>query len=79
MVRLQMRWPTDIKNVVQVNDEDIPLDKEINMRLSRFCGLGGQQRVPLTLERFDDLTKNEKDKLFKNHIQVDIEYPKELK
>jgi hypothetical protein len=57
MVRSQTRWPTDIKIVVQVNDEDIPLDKEINMRLSRFCGLGGQQRVPLTLERFDDLTK----------------------
>jgi hypothetical protein len=35
--------------------------------------------VSLTLQRFDDLIKNEKDKLFKNSIQAYIEYPEELK
>jgi hypothetical protein len=35
--------------------------------------------VSLTLERFDDLTKNDKDKLFKNSIQTCIEYLEELK
>jgi hypothetical protein len=32
-----MRWPTDIKN-----DEGVPLDKEINMILSRVCGLAAR-------------------------------------
>jgi hypothetical protein len=54
-----MRWPTDVKNVGQVNHEGVPLDKEINTRLSRVCGLAVRQMVSLTLERFDDLTKNE--------------------
>jgi hypothetical protein len=35
--------------------------------------------VSLTLERFDELTKNEKDELFKNSIQAYIQYLKELK
>jgi hypothetical protein len=52
-----MRWPTDVKNVGQVNDEGVPLDDEINTRLSRVCGLAARQRVSLTLERFDDLKK----------------------
>jgi hypothetical protein len=74
-----MRWPTVVKNVGQVNDEGIPLDKEINMRLSRICGLAARQRVPLTLERFNDLIKNDMDGLFKNSIQAYVQYPKELK
>jgi hypothetical protein len=74
-----MKWATDVKNVGQVNDEGVPLDKEINTRLSRVCGLATQQRVSLTLQRFDDLTKNEKDKLFKNSIQPYVEYVEELK
>jgi hypothetical protein len=43
------------------------------------CGLAAQQRVSLTLERFDDLTKNEKDEPFKNSIQAYVEYLEELK
>jgi hypothetical protein len=49
------------------------------MRLSRACGLAARQRVSLTLERFDDLRKNDKNELFKNSIQAYVEYPKELK
>jgi hypothetical protein len=74
-----MRWPTNVKNVGQVNDEGVPLDKEINTRLSRVCGLASRQRVSLTLERFHDLIENEKDELFKNSIQACIEYSEELK
>jgi hypothetical protein len=76
---LQTKWPTDVKNVGQVKDEGVPLGKEINTRLSRICGLAARQRVSLTLERFDDLTENENDELFKNSIQAYIEYSKELK
>jgi hypothetical protein len=35
--------------------------------------------VSLTLQRFNELTKNEKDELFKNSIQVYIQYPEEPK
>jgi hypothetical protein len=77
--RSQMRWPTDVKNVGQVNDDGLPFDNEINTRLSRVCGLAARQRVSLTLERFDDLTKNDKDELFENSIQADVEYPEQLK
>jgi hypothetical protein len=35
--------------------------------------------VSLILQGFDDLTKNEKDELFKNSIQPYIQYPKEMK
>jgi hypothetical protein len=74
-----MRWPTDVKNVGQVNDDGLPFDNEINTRLSRVCCLAARQRVSLTLERFDDLTKNDKDELFENSIHVDVEYPEQLK
>jgi hypothetical protein len=37
------------------------------------------KRVSLTMERFDDLIKNDKDEVFKNSIQKYVEYPKELK
>jgi hypothetical protein len=73
------KWPTNIKHVGEVNENDLPLYKEINIRLSRVCGLGARQRVSLTLERFDDLTKNDKNKLFDNSIQAYIEYPEEMK
>jgi hypothetical protein len=74
-----MKWPTDVMNVVQVNDEDVPLEREVNTILSMVCGLAARQRVPLTLQGFDDLTKNEKDKLFENSIQAYIQYLEELK
>jgi FMN phosphatase YigB (HAD superfamily) len=51
----------------------------VNTRLSRVCGLAAQQRVSLVLQRFDDLTKNEKDELFKNSIQAYVQYLEELK
>jgi hypothetical protein len=35
--------------------------------------------VSLTLQGFDELTKNEKDELVKNFIQAYIQYPEELK
>jgi hypothetical protein len=44
-----MRWPTDVMNVGQVNEETVPLDKEVNTRLSNVCGLAARQRVSLTL------------------------------
>jgi phage terminase small subunit len=55
------------------------MDKEINRRLFKVCGLAAWQRVSLTLERFNDLTTNDKDKLFENYIQANIEYLEELK
>jgi hypothetical protein len=35
--------------------------------------------VSLTLETFDDLTKNDNNKVFENYIQAWVEYPEELK
>jgi hypothetical protein len=52
----------------QVNDEGVPLDNEVNMKLSKVYGLAARQRVSLTLQGFNDLIKNEKDELFKNSI-----------
>jgi hypothetical protein len=74
-----MSWPTGVMSVGEVNDEGLPLDTRMNMRLSRVCGLATQQRVSLTLQGFDELTKNEKDELFENSIQAYVQYPKELK
>jgi hypothetical protein len=34
-----MSWPIDVMSVGEVNDEGLPLDMEVNMRLSRVCGL----------------------------------------
>jgi hypothetical protein len=74
-----MLWLTDIMSVGEVNDEGLPLDTRVNTRLSRVYGLAARQRVSLTLQGFDVLTKNEKDKLFENSIQAYVQYPKELK
>jgi hypothetical protein len=74
-----MTWPTDVLSVGEVNDEGVPLDKIVNMRLSMVYGLAVRQRVSLILQGFDDLTKNEKDELFKNSIQAYVQYPEELK
>jgi hypothetical protein len=49
------------------------------MRLSRVCGLAARQRVPLTLEKFEDLAEDEKNDLFANSIQRYVVYPEELK
>jgi phage terminase small subunit len=49
------------------------------MRMSRACSLTAWQRVFQTLERFDDLTENDKTELFKNSIQAYVEYLEELK
>jgi hypothetical protein len=54
------------------------LDKEINTSLSRVCGLAAWQRVSLTLERFYDLSENDKDELFENTIQAYVEYAEQL-
>jgi hypothetical protein len=74
-----MKWLTNVMNVSQINDEGVPLDMEVNTRLSRVCGLAAQQRVLLTLQGFDELIKNEKDELFGNSIQAYIQYLEELK
>jgi hypothetical protein len=66
-------------SVGEVNDEGLPLDTRVNMRLSRVCDLATQQRVSLTLQGFDELTENEKDELFKNSIQAYIQSLEELK
>jgi hypothetical protein len=36
-------------SVGEANDEGIPLNMIVNMRLSRVCGLATQQRVSLTM------------------------------
>jgi hypothetical protein len=66
-------------SVGEVNDKGLPLDTRVNMRLSSVCGLATWQRVSLTLQGFDELTKNEKDELFKNFIQAYVQYLEELK
>jgi hypothetical protein len=66
-------------SVGEVNDKGLPLDMRVNMRLSSVCGLATWQRVSLTLQGFDELTKNEKDELFKNFIQAYVQYLEELK
>jgi hypothetical protein len=53
-------WPTDVMNAGEVNEDRQPLDQRTLMRLSRVCGLAVRQRVPLTLEKFEDLTEDEK-------------------
>jgi hypothetical protein len=72
-------WPTDIMSVGEVNDEGVPLDTIVNTRLSMVYGLATRQRVSLIRQGFDDLTKNEKDELFKNSIQAYVQYPEEIK
>jgi hypothetical protein len=72
-------WPTDIMSVGEVNDEGVPLDTTVNMRLSRVCGLATRQRVSLILQGFNDLFENEKDELFKNSIQAYVQYLEEVK
>jgi hypothetical protein len=66
-------------SVGEVNDEGLPLDTRVNTRLSRVCGLAARQRVSLTLQGFNELTKNKKDKLFENSIQANFQYLEELK
>jgi hypothetical protein len=69
-----MRWPINVKNFGQINDEGVALDNKISTRLSMVCGPAAQQRLLLTLERFNDLIENNKDELFKNSIQAYVEY-----
>jgi hypothetical protein len=66
-------------SVGEVNDEGLPLDMRVNMRLSMVCGLAARQRVSLTLQGFNEMTENEKDELFENSIQAYVQYPEELK
>jgi hypothetical protein len=66
-------------SVGEVNDKGLLLNMRVNMRLSRICGLPARKMVSLTLQGFDELTKNEKDELFKNSTQACVQYPKELK
>jgi hypothetical protein len=74
-----MTWLTDVMSVGEVNDEGVPLDTTVNTRLSRVCGLSVRLTVSLTIQRFDELTENEKDKLFKNSTQTYVQYLEELK
>jgi hypothetical protein len=56
-------------NADEVNEDGEPLDQRTLTRLSRVCGLAAWQRVPLTLEKFEDLTEDEKNEFFANSIQ----------
>jgi hypothetical protein len=53
----------------EVNEDRKSLDQRTLMRLSRVCGLAAQQRVSLTLEKFENLIEDEKNELFTNSIQ----------
>jgi hypothetical protein len=59
-------------SVGEVNDEGLPLDLRVNMRLSRVCGLAARQRVSLTLQGFDELTKNEMDEEHRSSLASTI-------
>jgi hypothetical protein len=65
-------------SVGEVNDEGLPLDTRVNTRLSMVCGLAARQRVSLIVQGFDELIKNEKDKLFENSVQAYVQYLEEL-
>jgi hypothetical protein len=56
-------------NAGEVNEDGQPLDQHTLTRLSRVCGLTAWQRVLLTMEKFEDLTEDEKNELFVNSIQ----------
>jgi hypothetical protein len=43
-----MSWQTDVMSVGEINDEGLPFDIRVNMRLSRVYGLAARQRVLLT-------------------------------
>jgi hypothetical protein len=66
-------------NAGKVNEDRQHLDQRTLTRLSRGCGLAAQQMVPLTLEKFEDLTADEKNELFANSIKRYVVYPEELK
>jgi hypothetical protein len=72
-------WPTDVMTVGEINYGGVPVDTTVNTRLSRVCGLAAQQMVSITLQGFDDLTKNEKGELFENSIQAYVQHPEEMK
>jgi hypothetical protein len=74
-----MKWLTVVMSFSYVNDEGVPLDTVVNTRLSRICGLAARQKVSLTLQGFNDLTKNEKVKLFEKSIPAYVQYLEELK
>ncbi|PVH64317.1 hypothetical protein PAHAL_2G236100 [Panicum hallii] len=76
--RSQTTWPSDVKSCGRLNSEAAPEDPSILVRLARVCGLTARQRVPLTLEHFDDLSWDDKKRIFKNNIQPYVEYPIEL-
>jgi hypothetical protein len=60
MARSQTTWPTYVMNAGEVNEDGKSLDQRMLTRLSRVCGLAARQRVPLTLEKFEDLIEDEK-------------------
>jgi hypothetical protein len=66
-------------NAGKVNEDGQPLDQCTLMRLSRVCSLAARERVSLTLEKFEDLTEDEKNELFTNSIQRYVVYLEELK
>jgi hypothetical protein len=76
--RSQTTWPSDVKICGRVNCETAPEDPSVIVRLGWVCGLAARQRVPLTLEHFDDLSWDDKKKIFTNDIQPYVEYPREL-
>jgi hypothetical protein len=57
-------------SVGEVNDEGLPLDTRVNTRLSMVCGLATWQRMLLTLQGFDELTENKKDKLYSSICSI---------
>jgi hypothetical protein len=67
--RSQTAWPIDVMNAGEVNEDGQPLDQRTLTKFSRVCGPAARQRVSLTLEKFDNLTEDEKNKLFANSIQ----------
>jgi hypothetical protein len=62
-------WLTDVMNASEANEDRQHLDQRTLMRLSRVSGLAARQRVPLTLEKFEDLIEDEKNELFVNSVQ----------
>jgi hypothetical protein len=76
--RSQTTWPSDVKSCGRLNSEAAPEDPSILVRLGWVCGLTARQRVPLTLEHFDDLSWDDKKRIFENNIQPYVEYPIEL-
>jgi hypothetical protein len=74
-----MTWPMDIMSVSEVNDKRRTLGHDSEYEIVQGLWSSSPAKGVVNPVRFNDLTENEKDELFKNSIQAYVQYLKELK